>query len=411
MTEVAPGLREHTLATGTLAWELCDAARRNPIGPQALAWIAARAPTLRGERVVLRGAGEEVFCSGFDLRALQSDADAARLPDEVLGEAVAAMRAADATFVAALGGHAIGAGVELACACDFRLARRGAWFEIPAARLGVVYRAEGLALLRSVFGDAGTRTLVLAGARLSVERAQGCGAVDEVVAPEALPHALQALLDALARGDAAALRGNRAMLRSLAGGPAVAPQLHAQRRSEAFARARQRLQAALPNAAAGGLRLRAMAIKDEIDARLKQARRDRDEPTLNVIGMLKNKVLTELKSGSGAVENDELWLAVLAAYTKQLRKSIPEFEKAGERGQQALVEVNFELRFCEQFLPSKLDEAATEALVRRIVAEQNLADQGAKASGKLMGLLMKQHKDELDSELTRTVVARVLGSG
>ncbi len=411
MIEVAPGLREHTLSGGALAWELCDAQRRNPIGPQALAWIAARAPSLRGEIVVVRGVGDEVFCSGFDLRALQRDADASRLPDEVLGDAVTAMRAADATFVAALGGHAIGAGVELACACDFRLARRGAWFEVPAARLGVVYRADGLALLRSVFGDAGARALVLAGRRLGVERAWQSGALDEVVDADALPHAVQALIDALGRGDPAALHGNRATLRSLAGGPAVAPELHARRRSEAFARARQRLQATLPNAAAAGLRLRAMPIKDEIDARLKQARRDRDEPTLNVIGMLKNKVLTELKSGSGAVENDELWLAVLAAYVKQLRKSIPEFEKAGERGQQALAEVQFELRFCEQFLPSKLDEAATEALVRRIVAEQNLADQGTKASGKLMGLLMKQHKDELDSELTRTVVARVLGGG
>ena len=66
-----------------------------------------------------------------------------------------------------------------------------------------------------------------------------------------------------------------------------------------------------------------MAIKDEIDARLKQARRDRDEATLNVIGMLRNRVLTELKSGSGAVESDELWLAVIGAYVKQLRKSIP----------------------------------------------------------------------------------------
>ncbi|MFO0635672.1 MAG: GatB/YqeY domain-containing protein [Nannocystaceae bacterium] len=411
MIEVAPGLREHTLSGGALAWELCDAQRRNPIGPQALAWIAARAPSLRGEIVVVRGVGDEVFCSGFDLRALQRDADASRLPDEVLGDAVTAMRAADATFVAALGGHAIGAGVELACACDFRLARRGARGSRSRPRDWAWSTAPTGSHCCAACSATRARALVLAGRRLGVERAWQSGALDEVVDADALLHAVQALIDALGRGDPAALHGNRATLRSLAGGPAVAPELHARRRSEAFARARQRLQATLPNAAAAGLRLRAMPIKDEIDARLKQARRDRDEPTLNVIGMLKNKVLTELKSGSGAVENDELWLAVLAAYVKQLRKSIPEFEKAGERGQQALAEVQFELRFCEQFLPSKLDEAATEALVRRIVAEQNLADQGTKASGKLMGLLMKQHKDELDSELTRTVVARVLGGG
>ncbi len=154
-----------------------------------------------------------------------------------------------------------------------------------------------------------------------------------------------------------------------------------------------------------------MAIRDDIEARMRQARKDRDEPTLNVIGMVKNKVLMELKSGSGVAENDELWRNVLSAYVKQLRKSIPEFEKAGERGAAGLADVRFELAFCEQFLPRKLDAEATLALVRRIVADNGLAESGVKGTGKVMGLLMKDHKDELDSELTKTAVSKVLGGG
>lgn len=154
-----------------------------------------------------------------------------------------------------------------------------------------------------------------------------------------------------------------------------------------------------------------MAIRDDIEARMRQARKDRDEPTLNVIGMIKNKVLMELKSGSGVADDDDLWRNVLGAYVKQLRKSIPEFEKAGERGAAALEDVKFELAFCEQFLPTKLDADATEALVRRIVADNGLGDVGAKGTGKVMGLLMKSHKDELDSELTKAAVAKVLGGG
>lgn len=150
-----------------------------------------------------------------------------------------------------------------------------------------------------------------------------------------------------------------------------------------------------------------MAIRDEIDARLKQARRDRDERTRNVIAMLKNKVLTELKSGSGREEDDTLWKEVLASYAKQLRKAIPEFEKAGERGAEARDEARFELAFCEQFLPRKLDEAQTEALVRQVATEHGIEDPGQ--MGKLMGLLMKGHRDELDGQLARTVAARVLG--
>jgi hypothetical protein len=140
---------------------------------------------------------------------------------------------------------------------------------------------------------------------------------------------------------------------------------------------------------------------------MKQARRDRDERTKNIINMLKNKVLTELKSGSGAVEDDAMWLRIIASYGKQVAKAIPEFEKAGERGVEALDEARFEQAFCEQFLPSKLDEAGTEALVRRLVSEHGIS--GPAQIGKLMGLIMKGHKDEVDGSLARTVAQRVLG--
>lgn len=149
-----------------------------------------------------------------------------------------------------------------------------------------------------------------------------------------------------------------------------------------------------------------MSIREDIEARLRQARKDRDERTKNLLNMLKNKVLTELKSGSGVVEDDALWLQVIAGYAKQVAKAIPEFEKAGERGQEALDEARFELAYCEQFLPSKLDEAQTEALVRRLVSEHGIS--GPAQMGKLMGLMMKGHKDELDGTLARTVAQRVL---
>ncbi len=415
---VAPGLREHT-GGGALHWQLCDEARRNPIGPAALAWIAERCTTLRGELVVLEGAGTRVFCAGFDLAAL-AEREGGEPPDLPLARAVAAIGAADATFVAVLRGHAIGAGVELACACDLRVARRGIAFEIPAARLGVVYRAEGLALLQQVFGGALTRRLVLLGERLEVELAHAHGAIDVMVDEAELDDAAARVLAALRRGDPDALRGNRTLLRSLrVEAPAALLAEHAARRDRAFvgAAARLRERAAKPEPPASSepapvlLGSRPMAIREEIEGRVKQARRDKDERTLNVIGMLKNRVLVELKSGSGAEDNDELWRSVIAAYVKQLKKSIPDFQKAGERGKDALVELEWEIAFCEQFLPSKLDEAATETLVRGIVASHDLGAQGPKAMGKLMGLLMKEHKDAIDSELAKSIAQRVLAGG
>ncbi|HEY8378908.1 MAG TPA: GatB/YqeY domain-containing protein [Nannocystis sp.] len=152
-----------------------------------------------------------------------------------------------------------------------------------------------------------------------------------------------------------------------------------------------------------------MSVKDQIEAKLREARLARDEATKNVIGMLKSKVLLELKSGSGVEENDALWLDVLKSYSKQLKKTIAEYEKLGERGQQLLDEARFELAFCEQFLPSRLGEAETEALVRATAQEANITD--PKQVGKLVGMVMKSHKDQVDPDLVKQVATRVLSGG
>lgn len=411
MSATPRGLAVTRTAEGVWHWELCEPERRNPVGPALLDWIATTCPTLHGDVVVLCARTRDddrtpVFCAGFDLAAL-AEASHDAMPDAPLGRAVAAMRAADATFVAAVHGRVIGAGVELVVACDVRIATDAVDFEIPAARLGVVYRAEGLALLQRAFGPAVSARLVLLGERIDARTAALAGAVTHVCAPAELVATRDRIASGLRASAPLGLAGNRDLLRALV--PAVPDHVlaeHERKRRAAFAGATARARPA-PDAALVGSR--PMGIRDEIDTRLRQARRDRDEKTLNVIGMIKNKVLMELKSGSGATETDELWKSILAAYAKQLRKSIPEFEKVGERGKEALAEVEFELGFVEQFLPAKLDEAATEALVRRLVDENGLAGQGAKATGRLMGLLMKQHKDEIDGEIAKTVVARVLG--
>ncbi len=148
------------------------------------------------------------------------------------------------------------------------------------------------------------------------------------------------------------------------------------------------------------------SIRQEIDLRFRKARLERDDATKNVIGMLKNEVLLRLKSGKVTEESDELWLEVISAYLKQLEKAIPDLEKAGERGKEAIDSAQFEMAFCRGFLPTKLDEAATEALIRELVAAQGI--EGPKQIGRLMGLVMKSHKDEVDGAIVRQVAQRVL---
>lgn len=147
-------------------------------------------------------------------------------------------------------------------------------------------------------------------------------------------------------------------------------------------------------------------IKAQIDQAFRKARLERDERTKTVIGMIKNKVLTKLKSGKDVTEDDTLWLETVAAYAKQVRKTIAELEPLGERAAEALEEARFELEFCDQFLPKKLDAAATEALVRKIAEDNGIS--GKKQMGRLMGMIMKNHRDEVDGDLARKAAEAVL---
>jgi len=147
-------------------------------------------------------------------------------------------------------------------------------------------------------------------------------------------------------------------------------------------------------------------IKAQVDAAFRKARLERDERTKTVIGMIKNKVLMAVKSASDVSEDDALWLDNIAAYAKQSRKTITELEPLGDKAAEALDEARFELAWCEQFLPTKLDAEATEALVRKIAEANGI--ESKKQMGKLMGLVMKNHRDEVDGDLARKAAQSVL---
>lgn len=217
MTDPPAGLREEIdSARRRIHWTLDQPRRRNAIAPDALSFIAKRCEHLNGETVVLRGAGDIAFCSGFDLTALAAArASDPALPDAPLIAATAAMTRANATFVASVNGLVIGAGVELTCACDFRIAVQHASFRIPAAALGVVYHHRGAQRIAATFGRAATSRMLLLQATIDASEALRLGALSEVVSPDALEDATAALLDQIAAADPKSLAGNRTLLRQL----------------------------------------------------------------------------------------------------------------------------------------------------------------------------------------------------
>ena len=235
MTPTPAGIREHELEPGVLGWTLDNPARRNAIAPPVFEWIAARCPELRGEVVILRGAGDRAFSAGFDLTALAQLEPGAEPPDQVLIRAAAGIQAADATFIAALNGYVIGAGVELVAACDLRLACPSASLRVPAGKLGVIYHAAGLARVHAAFGSTVARRLFLAGEQ--VEIADARTSLVAVVELDQLDAEALALARRIRELSARSVAGNRRLLRALDRAQALPADLleaHEQARREAY---------------------------------------------------------------------------------------------------------------------------------------------------------------------------------
>jgi enoyl-CoA hydratase/carnithine racemase len=161
-------------------------------------------------RVVVLGGHGKAFCGGADVNELRAlDPRTAR---EFIGRvhgACTAVRRLPVPVVARLHGAVIGAGLELAAACDLRVAARGTRFAMPEVRLGIPSVVEA-ALLPRLMGSGRAAWLVLTGEPIDAERAREWGLVETVA--EDLDRAVSQVVDSLLAGDAAALRAQKALL-------------------------------------------------------------------------------------------------------------------------------------------------------------------------------------------------------
>src|SRR4029078_7400922 len=99
-----------------------------------------------------------------------------------------------------------------------------------------------------------------------------------------------------------------------------------------------------------------MSVETDIQERLKAAMRAKDARTADCIRMIKTKHM-ERRTAAGLKGplDDNLWLDVIASYQKQLRKSREEYAAVGERGAEAVAQIDFEIGFCAQFLRTQRD--------------------------------------------------------
>ncbi|MBZ9638939.1 enoyl-CoA hydratase/isomerase family protein [Streptomyces sp. PSKA30] len=127
--------------------------------------------------LVLRGAGG-TFCAGADISTLQDSPETAQALAVQAEEALAAF---PKPTLAAIRGHCVGGGAQLAAACDLRFAEEGTLFGVTPAKLGIVYPASATRRLVALVGPATAKYLLFSGELIGTERALRTGLVDEVL--------------------------------------------------------------------------------------------------------------------------------------------------------------------------------------------------------------------------------------
>ncbi len=208
-----------------LSLEIENPDRANALTPAILDDLArACSPAEVGDAraIILSGAGERHFSSGVDLSPVEPDHLPAYMQREEarLGTAAAALEASPVPVIASIDGAAFGGALELAAACDWRVARPAARLGMPAGRIGVAYSLGGLRRFVSLMGPARARRLFLSAATLTAEDGLTLGLVDELAPPDGSARdAAWAAADGVAACSPAAVAAMRSAIAALVPDP------------------------------------------------------------------------------------------------------------------------------------------------------------------------------------------------
>ena len=209
-------------AAGVVALRISNPAKRGALDQPILDAIVAALAGIeeRASCVVLTGTGG-VFSSGYDIGdpGQGTDAEIAeqaqRMVAHPFSAALAALDACALPIVAALGGHTIGGGLELALTSDLRVAAHGIALGMPPAKLGLVYSHTGLRRFIDTIGAPRTRELFLLGRNIDADTALGWGLVNAVVAPEDVDETALDWAAQLAGNAPLSVRGTKRVIREL----------------------------------------------------------------------------------------------------------------------------------------------------------------------------------------------------
>ncbi len=157
--------------------------------------------------IVVTGGGAKAFVAGADIREMQAMSAADAEKHARFGQSVVSLFAdSRKVTIAAVNGYALGGGLEVALACDLRLASENAIMGLPEVGLGVIPGFGGTQRLARLVGAGRAKELVLTGRKLSADEAERIGLVNRVVPVEKIVDEAKALLADILKNGPVAVR-------------------------------------------------------------------------------------------------------------------------------------------------------------------------------------------------------------
>ncbi len=205
-------------ARGVACVTIANAAKLNTLNRALMTSLIDAVEALAGDSdlraVVVRGAGARAFIGGADITEMATlDAASARAFITSVHRTCDVFRRLPVPVIARIQGYVLGAGLEVAAACDMRVAASDAQFGMPEVRIGIPSVVEA-ALLPQLIGWGRTRELLLTGETIDAATAERWGLVEQVVAPEGLDAAVERRVAAVLACGPQAITAQKALIQA-----------------------------------------------------------------------------------------------------------------------------------------------------------------------------------------------------
>jgi enoyl-CoA hydratase/carnithine racemase len=165
--------------------------------------------------VVLAGAGDKAFVSGADISQFEkerSGEEAVKRYEQIGEAAQAKLAGCEKPVIAMIRGYCIGGGLNIALLCDLRIAAEDARFAIPAAKLGLGYRASSMKKLVDAVGPAYAREIMITARQFNAAEAKAMGLVNKVVPVAELEKSVREYADLIAANAPLTMRAAKRII-------------------------------------------------------------------------------------------------------------------------------------------------------------------------------------------------------